>query len=127
MWQYKTQIRPADKLFSQIIRKRDKMLCQYRFRCLPGTIGDQTSHWQKRRKESVRFDLRNGDWCCGKCHYFVENDKDGQKILDAFKLKQLGQREYNLVLLLANDGSKKWKDDKLTMIRLKEIEKIYGE
>lgn len=101
------------------------MLCQYNFRCLPGTLGSQVSHWQKRRKEGVRCDLRNGDWVCGKCHYFVENDKDGPKTLNAWKLKQLGEKEYKSVLLLANDDSKKHKDDKMNIIILKELLKQY--
>lgn len=116
---FKTKIRQADKLFSQIIRKRDKMLCVYNFRCLPGTLGSQTSHFQKRRKESVRFDLHNGDWCCAKCHYFVENDPMGQKTLEEWKRKQLGEKEYNLLLLRANQYQKK--DDVLTIIYLKAI------
>jgi hypothetical protein len=123
MWQFKTRIRPVDKLYSQVVRKRDKMLCQYNFRCLPGTTGDQTSHWQKRRKEGVRCDLRNGDWVCAKCHFFVENDPQGQKTLDAWKLKQLGEKEYKLVLLLANDDSRKHKDDKMNILILKELMK----
>ena|SRR3990167_5419587 len=118
---FKVKIRQVDKLFSQVIRQRDKMLCVYRFKCPSGTFGSQVSHWQKRRKESVRCDLRNGDWVCGKCHYFVENDKDGQKTLDAFKLKQLGEKEYKSVLILANDGSKKYKDDAINILILKKL------
>lgn len=120
MW-FKTKIRPADKLFSQVIRKRDKMLCQYNFRCLPGTTGDQTSHFQKRRKESVRFDLENGDWVCAKCHYFVENDQEGQRVLEGFKRRQLGEYRYKLLLIRANDDSRKHKDDKMNILILKEL------
>lgn len=118
MW-YKVTIRPADKLFSQYIRKRDQMLCQYNFRCLRGTVGNQTSHWQKRRKESVRFDIKNGDWCCSKCHFFVENDPQGQKTLDAWKLNQLGEREYKNLLVRANQIGKK--DDAMNIIILKQL------
>lgn len=120
---FKTTIRPADKLFSQIIRKRDKMLCQYNFRCFRGTEGSQTSHFQKRRKESVRFDLENADWCCAKCHYYVENDPAGQKTLEAWKRIQLGEKSYKMLLVRANSYGKK--DDKMTMIILKQLMKNY--
>ncbi len=113
---HKVTIRPADKLFSQYIRRRDKMLCQYNFKCYRGTEGSQTSHFQKRRKESVRFDPQNGDWVCSKCHYFVENDPNGQKTLEAWKLLQLGEKEYKNLLVRANIYKKK--DDKLMKIIL---------
>lgn len=116
---FKTTIRPADKLFSQIIRKRDKMLCQYNFKCYRGTEGNQTSHFQKRRKESVRFDLENGDWSCAKCHYFIENDPIGQKTLEDWKLKQLGEKAYKNLLVRANSYHKK--DDVMTILYLKSL------
>lgn len=120
---FKTKIRSADKLYSQVIRTRDKMLCQYNFRCLPGTQGSQTSHFQKRRKESVRFDLENGDWCCAKCHFFVETAEGGQKTLEEWKRKQLGDQRYKALLVRANSYGKK--DDKMNIIILKEILKQY--
>jgi hypothetical protein len=118
---FKIKIRPVDRLYSQVIRKRDKMLCKYNFQCFKGTLGSQTSHFQKRSKESVRCDLENGDWCCAKCHYFIENDPEGQKTLEQWKRKQLGETAYKLLILRANDDSKKHKDDKLNEIILKEI------
>lgn len=120
---FRTKLRPVDKLYSQVIRTRDRMLCQYNFRCLPGTMGSQVSHWRKRRKESVRCDLRNGDWVCGKCHYFVENDPNGQKTLDAWKWKQLGEKEYKAVLVAEQVIGKK--DDQMNILILKQILKDY--
>lgn len=125
---FKVRIRPADKLFSQYIRLRDKMLCQYNFKCFKGTEGSQTSHFQKRRKESVRFDPENGDWCCSKCHYFVENGEmnedgtiriDGQKVLAEWKKKQLGEKRYKALMLRSQLIGKK--DDKLNILILKEL------
>lgn len=118
MW-FKVKIRPADKLFSQYIRLRDKMLCKYNFKCLRGTLGSQTSHFQKRRKESVRFDEENGDWTCGKCHFFIENDPTGQRTLEEWKKNQLGEKRYKALLVRANQIGKK--DDKLNEIILKQL------
>lgn len=116
---YKVKIRPADRLMSQYVKKRDKNLCQYNFKCYRGTPGNQASHFQKRRKESVRFDSQNVDWVCAKCHFFVENDPKGQKVLEDWKLKQLGELKYKLLLVRANMYQKK--DDKLQIIILKEL------
>lgn len=120
---YKIKIRPNDRLFSKIIKKRDKGLCQYNFKCFKGSEGTDCSHFQKRRKESVRYDLSNADLACRKCHFFVENDPMGQRILEAFKLKQLGEREYKNLLVRANTIGKR--DDYMTKMILKEIEKLY--
>jgi hypothetical protein len=84
-----------------------------------GTDGSQTSHFQKRRKESVRFDPQNGDWCCSKCHFFVENDPQGQKTLEVWKLKQLGEKDYKALLVRANQTFHK--DDKMNILILKEL------
>lgn len=118
---YKIKIRKADKLFSEYIRRRDKS-CVYRFRCL----GNQTnwrelqcSHWQKRRHEGTRFDRFNCDAVCAKCHFFVENDPEGRIRLDDFKLQQLGEKIYNLVLIKAQTYSKR--DDKLAELYCAEL------
>lgn len=118
---YKIKIRPADTKFSQYIRQRDKMLCQYNFKCYKGTQGSQTSHCFKRRHESVRFDPDNCDWCCASCHNFVENHPDGQKTLEEWKKKQLGEQGFNRLLL--RKFSYKKKDDKLAIMYIKELMK----
>lgn len=121
---FKIKFRPADRLMSQYIRHRDKMLCQYQFKCMRGTLGSQTSHFQKRRKETVRFDPQNLDWVCGKCHYFVENHPDGQKTLERWKLEQLGRQKYEALLIRANLIGKK--DDKLALIVINQLLKELG-
>jgi hypothetical protein len=95
------------------------MLCKYNFRCYRGTQGNQTSHFQKRGKETVRFDPDNCDWVCGKCHYFVENDPQGQKTLEEWKRKQLGEKRYNSLLIRANQTGKK--DDAMAIIYIKQL------
>lgn len=121
MW-FKIKIRPNDKNFSKYIRARDKGICQYNFKCFKGTPGTDCSHFQKRRKESVRYDPLNCDLVCRSCHYFIENDPEGQKTLEEWKRKQLGDRAYNLLILRANNTSIR-RDDKLTAMYIKELMK----
>jgi len=118
MW-FKVKIRTNDKNFSKYIRARDKGLCQYNFKCFRGCPGTDASHFQKRRKETVRFDPANVDLACRKCHYFVENDPQGQKTLEEWKKNQLGEREYKLLLVRANTSGKR--DDKLTALYIKQL------
>lgn len=116
---YKVKIRTNDKNFSKYIRERDKGLCQYNFKCYRGTPGTDCSHFQKRRKESVRHDPANCDLACRKCHFFIENDPLGQKTLEAWKEKQLGEKEYKALLIRANTYGKR--DDFLTSLYIKEL------
>jgi 5-methylcytosine-specific restriction endonuclease McrA len=115
---HKIRIRPADRLMSQYIKARDKGICQYRFKCF-GDQGTDNSHFQKRRKESVRFDPENCDLACRKCHYFVENHPDGQKTLEEFKRQQLGEKRYKMLLIRANQTGRK--DDALAIIYIKQL------
>lgn len=103
---------------SQYVKARDKEVCQYRFKCF-GEPGTDCSHFQKRRKESVRFDPDNCDLACRKCHYFVENDPAGQKTLEEWKLKQLGEKQFNALLIRANTTGRK--DNKLAILYIKQL------
>ncbi len=122
---FKTKIRRADQLFSKYIRTRDKWHCVYKFKCQgiidftenPG--GLQCSHFQKRRRESVRFDIENADSSCIPCHFHVENDPEGQKTLEAWKLNQLGERAYKNLLVRANQYKKK--DDFMVICAIKAL------
>lgn len=119
-WQAKTKIRPTDRLFSKYIKLRDKGLCQYNFKCFRGTPGIDASHFQKRRKETVRFDPNNVDLACRSCHLFVETS-EGKKALEAFKKNQLGEQGYNLLLIKANQTGKR--DDFMTKLYIKQLMK----
>lgn len=119
MMYYKVKIRKNDKNFSKYIKARDKGLCQYNFKCFRGEAGVDNSHFQKRRKESVRFDPSNCDLACRRCHFFVENDPQGQKTLEEWKKEQLGEREYNLLILRANTAGKR--DDVMADLYIKEL------
>lgn len=108
-----------------MIRERDKWRCQYRFRCFGVEDFSQNkgaldnSHFQKRGKWSVRYDPENCDAACKKCHNFVENDPEGQKTLEAWKLQQLGEHRYKALLIRANTTGRR--DDKLTALYLKNL------
>ena len=101
--------RTSDIIFSEFVRRRDGR-CIYAFKC-GGYKTDwkelQCSHWQKRRHEGTRIDPKNCDAACSMCHTWVEDTIEGDRALDAFKLKQLGQQEYNLVLLRRHTTFKK--------------------
>lgn len=119
---HKIKIDACDKLFSKIIRERDK----HCIRC--GKVDNlQCSHYWGRRMESVRFDLQNADTLCPSCHDRWEHQKEirilnkvvmGEYAL--WKIKQLGQNGYNLLKLRAHTFKKK--DRKMEMIRLKEYQ-----
>lgn len=76
------------------------------------------SHYHGRGKESVRFDPENADAACRACHNYVAT-AEGQQWLDAWKLRQLGEQRYNLLLLRANTPAKR--DDVLTKMYLKQL------
>lgn len=118
-WQVKTTIRYTDRLFTQYIKLRDKGVCQYKFRCF-GEEGSDNSHFQGRRKESVRNDPENCDLACRKCHAFVHTS-EGAKVLEEWKRNQLGDRRYKMLLVRANTTGKR--DDFTTTLYIKELMK----
>jgi hypothetical protein len=93
---------PADRLFSLYVRLRDKQCvrCGRKGEGEWGVKGLQASHFQGRRKESVRFDLENVDTLCAGCHRYWGTEHRNE--YEAFKLKQLGQKRYDLLILRAN-------------------------
>lgn len=116
----------ADKLWSEYIRKRDKV-CK-----ICGTDRNLTcSHYHSRRKESVRYHEWNTDALCISCHMKYEHEKgftegivNGEKIslpkkYTAWKMKQLGENKYNQLLLIANKTHKK--DRAMEVIRIKQL------
>ena len=119
------KIDKADSVFSQYIRLRDKMcvrcrsLVRFNDRGLP--ITHQASHFFGRGKESTRFDEENVDTLDLGCHqYWGSVDREAYR---AFKIKQLGQKGFDLLMLRANTPGKK--DRKMAYLywstRLREI------
>lgn len=95
----------ADKYFSLYIRYRDDWTCQ---RCFtkyePVTNALHNSHFWGRARESTRFDPLNCSANCHGCHAYLTASPEEHR---AWKLKQLGQREYDLLMLRAHTTVKK--------------------
>lgn len=103
----------ADSKFSEYIRTRDNWTCQ---RCLrkykEKSQGLHCSHFFGRRNESVRFDPENCVSLCFGCHkYFDEHDREAYR---EFKIKQLGEKQFELLTIKARTPKKK--DRKMSYI-----------
>ena len=112
----KIKLCPADITFSKFIRTRDNWTCQ---RCgkryPPPTQALHCSHYLGRGRENTRFDPENCDALCYGCHqHWGSADKEGYR---DFKLKQLGQEKFNLLLVRGRLYCKR--DRKMALIRAK--------
>jgi len=122
---------PCDDVFSQLIRLRDMecVRCHSKVRLndkgLP--VSHEASHYFGRGKWNTRFDTGNVDTLCFACHkIWGSDDKEGYK---QFKLNQLGEDMFDLLMLQANSrsqlGSNFWK--RLTRKQAEEILKsLFG-
>lgn len=102
------RIDPADKVFSQYIRLRDKECrrchSQVQFNAKGEPITHQASHFQGRRKEATRFDEENVDCLCTGCHmYFTANPGEHYQ----WQVKTKGQKTVDLIILRSNTYMKK--------------------
>lgn len=97
------KIDKADQAFSKYVRTKANWKCARCDRAATGR-GLHAAHFYGRRKETTRFDLENVDALCAKCHkHFTEHYTEHK----AWKLKQLGQAKYDLLMLRANTSGKK--------------------
>ena len=79
-------------------------------------ITHQASHFHGRRKESVRFDEANVTTHCGGCHsHLTSNPHEHEQ----WKIKQLGEKEFDRLTLRANTPGKR--DDKMALIVAKAL------
>jgi hypothetical protein len=106
----------ADQLFSRWIRNRDNWTCK---RCgkkyEKGDQRLQNSHFYGRSHENTRFEPDNCDAMCFGCHqFFTSNPAD----YASWKIKQLGQKGYDLLMLRAYTYKKK--DRKMEVIKWSE-------
>src|SRR5687767_5516328 len=101
---YKTKRDPADDAFSKYVRTKAGWQCVRCGRKPESKQGLHLAHFHSRRKESVRFNELNADSLCALCHKFFTEHYTEHK---AWKLKQLGQRKYDLLELEANQTVKK--------------------
>ena len=97
------KIDKADQLFSKYVRTKADWKCTKCGRHAEGR-GLHAAHFYGRRKESTRFDEMNVDALCAGCHRHFTNHYTEHK---AWKLKQLGQKQYDLLMLRANTPEKK--------------------
>ena len=114
----KIKIDKADKAFSTYIRTRDKWTCQ---RCGTKyheghTKGLENSHFFGRARENTRFDPENCDALCTGCHFHWGAYKEGYR---AFKIKQLGEKGFQLLTLRASIYKKK--DRKMSYLIAKQL------
>ena len=89
----KIRIDPLDKLASLVVKERANWCCE---RCgahhQRGSKGLHASHFWGRSKKSVRYDVdRNLNAICMGCHSFFHANPAEHH---AWKLKQMGEREY---------------------------------
>ena len=118
----KIKICPADQVFSQYIRKRDKMCVRckspvkFNDKGLP--VNHQASHYWSRGKENTRFDPDNADTLCFACHNLWGHG-DQRDEYKAFKIKQLGEEGFKKLDFKAHQIGKK--DRKLALIIAKQL------
>jgi len=118
----KIKLNALDKMFSKLIRVRDKWTCQRCFRYYPveHKQGLHCSHYHGRRKKSVRYDPENACALCFGCHqYFHENPEKHKQ----FMLDRLGENRFNILQIRAETPGKP--DYKLLKLWLKhELKRI---
>lgn len=119
---HKTKRFPADIVFSEVVRLRDKK-CLYCGRKGTGDkhiSGLQASHFYGRGKWNVRYDWDNVDSLCISCHKW-SHQHPGE--YEDWKYKQLGEDGFNKLTLRAWAksplGSNYWK--KLTKKQAEEV------
>jgi len=111
------RIDPADKVFSLYIRYRANWKCERcgrRFEV--GSQGLHCSHFWGRARESTRFDPVNCVAHCHGCHAFLTANPELHR---EWKLKQIGQAEYDRLMIRAHVTQKK--DRKLVSIIYTEL------
>lgn len=115
------KIDKADRTFSQYIRLRDRECkrCHSRVELndngLP--ISHHASHYFGRGKEGTRFDIDNVDCLCMGCHKIWGSDN--REEYRRFKIRQIGERGFQLMELKANSYCKK--DRKMAWIIAKAL------
>jgi len=111
------RIDAADRYFSLYVRTRADWRCE---RCGTqynvGSQGLHASHFWSRGRESVRYDSENVSAHCYFCHVELGGNPELHR---AWKLKQLGQRRYDALMIRAEMRCKK--DRKLQAMIAKKL------
>lgn len=121
---FKTKIRPNDTLWTKYIRIRDKNTCACCGLEIYNMHNSGVSHFHNRRKESVRYEDDNCDLMHTiPCHQNWEHEKKEGRAYYNFKLKQLGEKRFNSLILQANETGSR--DDEMSkLIIKKKIEEL---
>lgn len=111
------RIRKTDSEFSKYIRTRDKWTCQRcKTRYPEKSKGLHNSHFWGRKNEATRFEPLNCDALCMGCHqYFEQNPEEFR----AWKIKQLGEKKYNQLMVQAHTLQKR--DDVITLLYIQQL------
>ena len=131
VWQFKSGVGSADRLFFRFILDRDGHVCKH---C--GTDGRITElvcsyFFFKRRMDSVRFDPDNCDALCKPCRRYFYGKKGRPRRRVGFapqaepqdyrtwKIEQLGQQRFGALEILANTRVKR--DHKMVVRKIKSL------
>ena len=95
----------ADHWFSLYIRTRDGWTCQYCYKSFPVGAGNlHNSHFFTRETENTRFDEENCDAMCSYHHEYLGKHHETYR---NWKIKQLGEKRFELLVLRSNLRCKK--------------------
>src|SRR5712692_164308 len=97
-----TKFAYEDALWAAAIRRRDNFMCR---KCGRSDRQLNAAHYIGRRKMSVRWSLENGFLLCSRpCHaeFDLGKNRDRTGPSDVWVKEQLGKREYERLLILAN-------------------------
>lgn len=97
---------PNDKLFSVMIRERDKDTCVFCPKSATDGWRMTNSHYWGRGDKIHRFDPLNCDTLCFECHQKHESNKQGY--YRTWKINQLGEEVYKVMEVNHYQGSKKY-------------------
>ena len=107
-------------MFSEVIRRQSGGICTFCKRSFDWKYKMEASHYKSRRNKSVRWDFRNVDAVCRPCHWHLSDNPD---VYVAFKKHQLGEENYDELILDAN-SIKKWTKKELLQLRTDLLEDL---
>jgi len=96
------KIDPLDALFSKYIRMKAHWKCE---RCgnTPARRGLHCHHFERRRKQSTRFDPDNCLSLCLGCHQFFGENREEEEL---FMINKLGADRFNMLRARARTPQK---------------------
>lgn len=121
----KVKLRRADKLFTELVRKKFNFTCQRCGRVYTSGVDNLAnlgvSHYWSRRREATRFDLDNVTLLCNFPCHTGEDGWEGEKKSGGYydyMVKRLGQKGFELLEFRAHQYQKR--DDVLIIMWIKD-------